>query len=274
MSKIGDVVFCVDCDLARSTQLKVANGDSSRGPNEQPRRMATKKDASGDALCTACLDARVQRRRAEFMQPSARSSAEAQPAASASPPITGAPRGAASMKPLDTSVRRLSSVRIERVRPNEKSTARKPLHKKGINTETLSDERRGVHVRSRTISPNKSTKSQTAAARPSKQTKTAFVLSQSADLLAREVVTAGKAAGTEMRPAYVHSVRYSAKRRKMAKRQAGGAKGRASQKDGAAATVSGLKKAETQVLEWILEHGALAVQRMVDGVIERIRRPM
>src|SRR5688572_26696904 len=102
MSKIGDVVFCVDCDLARSAQLKVAVGDSPHAPNDVPRRMATKKDATGDALCTACLDARVQRRRSEFLQPPAASASPApRPASSSLGRLTAAALRDASAKPLE-----------------------------------------------------------------------------------------------------------------------------------------------------------------------------
>jgi hypothetical protein len=96
--------------------------------------MATKKDASGDALCTACLDARVQRRRAEFLQPAARSAyRDPEPLVPTASRATAAPlRGGNSSTPLDTSARRLSSVRIDRVRPAVKSTARKPVDKKRV----------------------------------------------------------------------------------------------------------------------------------------------
>lgn len=144
MSKIGEVVFCVDCDLARSAHLKVAVGDSSGTPQELHRRMATKKDASGDTLCVACLDARVQRRRAEFLQlraPSA--SVEAEPAVSSAGRTTAAAlRGGASGKPLDGSARRLSIVRIDRVRPIVKSAARKRPAKKRVVAETLAEAHR------------------------------------------------------------------------------------------------------------------------------------
>jgi hypothetical protein len=117
--------------------------------------------------------------------------------------------------------------------------------------------------------PKKSIKS------PEKQSKTAFVLSQSVDVPASDVVAAGKAIGIDMSPAYVHSIRSSAKRKKGAKRQAGRPKGSKNKSGGpGAAAVSGLKKAEAQLLEWILEHGTPAVQRMVDGVNDRIRKLM
>jgi hypothetical protein len=158
MSKVGDVVYCVDCDLARSTHLKIAIGDSSPTPQELPRRMATKKDGS-DALCTACLDARVQRRRAAFLQPRAPSAnPEPQPAVSlVSRPSAAALRGDVSREPRDTPVRRLSSVRIDRVRPIEKSAARKPLDKKRVVSEVLAE----VHRASERTSTAKALKSRT-----------------------------------------------------------------------------------------------------------------
>jgi hypothetical protein len=64
MSKLGDVVFCVDCDRARAPY--VASGAPAL--DAPARRMATKRDANGDPLCAACLDARHESRHAEFMQ--------------------------------------------------------------------------------------------------------------------------------------------------------------------------------------------------------------
>lgn len=148
MSKVGDVVFCVDCDLARSAQLKAA-GDSSGTLAVPPRRMATKKDASGDALCTACLDARVQRRRAEFSRPRA-ASAQPEPELAVSPavsPAVVALRGGASRKA--TSARKFSGVRIERVRTVVKSTARKPLDQKRVVSEILAEAHRASERASR-----------------------------------------------------------------------------------------------------------------------------
>ena len=123
--------------------------------------------------------------------------------------------------------------------------------------------------------PKKSVESPTTAAGPDKQSKTAFVLSQSVDLPASDVVAAGKAIGIDMSPAYVHSIRYSANRKKGAKRKAGRPKG-SKNKSGAPAipAVSGLKKVEAQLLEWILEHGTPTIQGIVDGVNERIRKVM
>jgi hypothetical protein len=96
MNKLGDVVFCVDCDRERQAHLEIAEAASEQhreqdrepdrepdtSPNDRshpetasqnpeqdkhPRRMATKKDANGDPLCSQCLDDRQAKRRAEFM---------------------------------------------------------------------------------------------------------------------------------------------------------------------------------------------------------------
>lgn len=67
MSKLGEVVYCVACDRARTAEADVAAAGSEQAPAERPRRMATKRDANGEPLCTACLDARLASRRAEFM---------------------------------------------------------------------------------------------------------------------------------------------------------------------------------------------------------------
>jgi hypothetical protein len=73
MTKLGDVVFCVDCDLLREANASSAEpgGEAAAGETpqtpEHPRRMATKKDANGDPLCAQCLDERQSRRRSEFM---------------------------------------------------------------------------------------------------------------------------------------------------------------------------------------------------------------
>jgi len=161
MSKVGDVVFCVDCDLARSAHLKVAIGDSSGAPTELPRRMATKRDASGAALCTACLDARVQRRRAEFLVPRT-ANAHPEPQLAVSPvsrPTVAALRGGTSRKPLDKSARRFSSVRIERVRSGVKSTARKPLDQKRVVSEILAEVHRATERASRAKALEARTKS-------------------------------------------------------------------------------------------------------------------
>jgi len=183
-------VFCVDCDVARGAHLETAIGDSSGTLKEPPRRIATKKDASGAALCTACLDARVQRRRAEFLSPRARSAPpEPQPAVSPlSRPTATAFQGGPSVKPLEAPPRRFSGVRLERVRPIAERAARK-AHKTAPKRETR------------------------------------------------------------------------------------GAKGGRSKSRGAiAATVGGRRDREAQLLEWILEHGLDAVQRMIDDLDARIRK--
>jgi hypothetical protein len=66
MSTLGEVVFCVDCDGVRQAQM---NGTDVLSADAElpPRRMAVKRDANGDPLCAACLDARHVSRRAEFL---------------------------------------------------------------------------------------------------------------------------------------------------------------------------------------------------------------
>ncbi len=85
MSKLGDVVFCVDCDRVRAAHTGSAvagsggtapalRGDASisAAVDQPPRRMATKRDANGEPLCAACLDARHDSRHAKFMSHEAR----------------------------------------------------------------------------------------------------------------------------------------------------------------------------------------------------------
>jgi len=66
MSTFADVVFCVDCDLKSGVRAAGADSAAVNQASEPQRRMATKKDANGDALCRACLDARHAQRQAEF----------------------------------------------------------------------------------------------------------------------------------------------------------------------------------------------------------------
>ena len=121
MGMVGDVVFCVDRDLARSAHMNVAVGSAGGTVEAPPRRMATKKDASGDALCAACLDARLLRRRAEFVLHQGRGTAPAAPPPAASSQSSGAP------------VRKLSAIRIARTRSDE--VAPKPAEKARANAE-------------------------------------------------------------------------------------------------------------------------------------------
>jgi hypothetical protein len=67
MSTLGDVVFCLDHDIARTARVDGSDAGSARALDGPQRRMATKRDANGDPLCVACLDARQASRRAEFM---------------------------------------------------------------------------------------------------------------------------------------------------------------------------------------------------------------
>ena len=70
MSKLGDVVFCVDCDRVRAAHTGTAAAGGGTAPaavDQPPRRMATKRDANGEPLCAACLDARHDSRHAKFM---------------------------------------------------------------------------------------------------------------------------------------------------------------------------------------------------------------
>jgi hypothetical protein len=74
MSKLGDVVFCVDCDRVRAAHTgSAAAGFAGSAVDQPPRRMATKRDANGEPLCAACLDARHDSRHAKFMSHEARS---------------------------------------------------------------------------------------------------------------------------------------------------------------------------------------------------------
>jgi hypothetical protein len=66
-----------------------------------PRRMATKRDTNGDALCAACVDARLARRRAEFFG----HQGERLPPR----PASGSPA-----QPVDVTAIRWSAVRVTR----------------------------------------------------------------------------------------------------------------------------------------------------------------
>jgi len=126
MSKLGDVVFCVDCDRtarrregalsgALSDALPDAlpdvvggavNGEHGAAP-APPRRMAVKKDANGDRLCAQCLDARRSNRNAAFLLQERRAQFSSEEAGS-----NGAPNGEAPARPRI--LRIASAVRITR----------------------------------------------------------------------------------------------------------------------------------------------------------------
>jgi len=120
------------------------------------------------------------------------------------------------------------------------------------------------------------TKSAGAPSAGKPQSKTAFVLSQPAGLSAKEVSAKAKAAGLAITEAYVYTIRSSAKSKAgQPKRKPGRPKGsKNAPKDGVSVrgAVSSLKKAEAQLLEWILEHGTPAVQQMVSNVTSKLRR--
>ena len=122
------------------------------------------------------------------------------------------------------------------------------------------------------------TKSASSSSTAKPQSKTAFVLGQPAGLSAKEVSAKAKAAGLAITEAYVYTIRSSAKSKAgLPKRKPGRPKGsKNAPKDGGGgsvrAAVGSLKKAEAQLLEWILEHGTSAVQQMVDNVTSKLRR--
>lgn len=67
MNKLGDVVFCVDCDRTRSERAAGVAAGYGSALDVPPRRMAIKRDANGEPLCSSCLDTRHDSRHAEFM---------------------------------------------------------------------------------------------------------------------------------------------------------------------------------------------------------------
>jgi len=121
------------------------------------------------------------------------------------------------------------------------------------------------------------TKSSSTSSSAKPQSKTAFVLSQPAGLSAKEVSGKAKAAGMAITEAYVYTIRSSAKNKAGGpKRKPGRPKGSKNAPKGGGSAVSSavgsLKKAEAQLMEWILEHGAPAVQNMVGNVTSKLRR--
>lgn len=117
-------------------------------------------------------------------------------------------------------------------------------------------------------------KSSTSSAAAKPQSKTAFVLGQPAGLSAKEVSAKAKAAGLAITEAYVYTIRSSAKSKAgLPRRKPGRPKGSKNAPKGVRGNfASSLKKAEAQLLEWILEHGTPAVQRMVDSVTAKVRQ--
>jgi hypothetical protein len=107
------------------------------------------------------------------------------------------------------------------------------------------------------------------------QSKTAFVLGQPAGLSAKEVSAKAKAAGLTITEAYVYTIRSSAKNKAGGpRRKPGRPKGSKNTPKGGGASnaIGSLRKAEAQLLEWILEHGTPAVQQMVANVTSKLRR--
>jgi len=108
------------------------------------------------------------------------------------------------------------------------------------------------------------------------QSKTAFVLGQPAGLSAKEVSAKAKAQGLTITEAYVYTIRSSAKNKAGGpRRKPGRPKGSKNAPKGGgsmASAVGSLRKAEAQLLEWILEHGTPAVQQMVANVTSKLRK--
>jgi hypothetical protein len=86
MTKLADVVFCVDCDRNLETYrsaLGPEGGSEATGPQ---RRMAVKKDANGDPLCVSCMDTRRAKRNAAFLVRAGRAKDPDQPPTSDNAP--------------------------------------------------------------------------------------------------------------------------------------------------------------------------------------------
>ena len=91
MSKLGEVVFCLDCDRNVERYRSAVGDESGRAP-PPPRRMAVKKDANGDRLCAPCLDSRRSSRNALFLLHEGRAPLPGQgPAGSGQAPTAEAP---------------------------------------------------------------------------------------------------------------------------------------------------------------------------------------
>ncbi len=112
MSKLGEVVFCVDCDRNAELRRGAAVGEEAAAPIA-PRRMAVKKDANGDRLCVPCLDLRRTSRNAAFVRQEAR-------AQTSSEEFNGARSTNGVEAPARPRILRIASaVRIDRSRARE-----------------------------------------------------------------------------------------------------------------------------------------------------------
>jgi hypothetical protein len=118
MSKLGEVVFCVDCERSVERYRSAIGDEAGREP-PPTRRMAVKKDANGDRLCAPCLDSRRTHRNAEFLLHEGRAPLPVQ--------RTAAPDAAASDEPAATRriLRIASAVRIPRPAVAEATTQAK-----------------------------------------------------------------------------------------------------------------------------------------------------
>jgi hypothetical protein len=121
MSRLGDVVFCVDCERnAEASRSAVGAPDGQEQP--PPRRMAVKKDANGDRLCAPCLDARRANRNTAFLRQEGRQENRAPSSTQGS---TGLLDGAVSAEPpaRPRILRIASAVRITRSRSSDEALA-------------------------------------------------------------------------------------------------------------------------------------------------------
>jgi hypothetical protein len=101
MTKLADVVFCVDCDRNLETYRSALGPEGDTASSGPQRRMAVKKDANGDPLCVPCMDSRRAKRNAAFLVRTGRAQDPDQPAkshdaASGEPPARLLVRGVAS----------------------------------------------------------------------------------------------------------------------------------------------------------------------------------
>jgi hypothetical protein len=232
MNKLGDVVFCVDCDRERQAHLEIAeaallpdtkeldtkepanpsNPETDPQNSEQdkhPRRMATKKDANGDPLCSQCLDDRQAKRRAEFMLSDDRRTVVHWPR-----------RGRASdPKPVLLSSQGLASQGLASQGLASQGLASQGLASQGLASQglasigTAANRSAGSRVGAVTLNAANGTRSKlgklsTKLSRqdPSKN-KAAFVRSLPPGMSAKEVIAQAKKRGLEITPAYVYVIR-------------------------------------------------------------------